>query len=1013
METTMAQVTTATLSGIVQDPSGAVLPGADVTLTNEGTGAVSKKVSNETGEFVFTFVPIGIYTLQIEMPGFKTFESQGMEIRAAQNIRRRFSLSLGEVSETVTVSGQATLVNTASPEQRESFSSLEVRELPLARRTVSELLEIGTGITEAGGRIRLNGLGMAGTKFTVDGTEASANPEAPGLSMYQSVGVIHGMSIEAIEEVQTIKGVIPAEYGHSLAGNVNLISRSGTNDWHGSLFYNYQGASFNARRPFLSRPDVKVTNPNMVWNQFGGSLGGPVVQDRAFFFFNYEGYRETNFNIEQGDVPTQEFRDMMLDALPFEETRIFLDALPLPNQPTEADALLGRWRGPRSRGAHDDQYIFKGDARIMEASNLAVTYTRGRPFRDDPRVSEVNRRSWQGRQDRVTASYVTGAARWTSETRFGFNFNDFSRVDGFWDFIDPDGEEVLGTRRVPTISFPGMQGLGSELNDLGKAPSYSAEQKFAYIRGRHSFKFGGIWARRGGGRLNIENPNFRFNDLDQLLSNTPNRITVTLGMNDNRTHSWDLGFFVHDDWRVNSKLVLNLGVRWDLFSKFVAEPTDPNAPAFLWNLDGLRDYDTWTFGPVRDPLDPIKSDFVNVGPRLGFAYNPDGQGKNVIRGGVSVMFTPIPWGSFNNAVGTSVTMPFRIRYSGQEAEELGLKWPIYNGDIISLLQGRTEVNVNDVFDPDMDAPYAYNTYFGIQRELGGDLMLETAYVGTRGVKFILEREFNQPDRLTGIRPNPELKEGTYFDNSEQTYYHSWQTSLRKRFSQGLLFNVHYTWGKALGYDGGDIAASFSGDSTGSIQDPLCVRCDKGRSTGDVDHYFAGNWIYDVPFFSNAGSLLENVLGGWQLGGIFRANSGSAFHIEQRGTWTNQRVDVDFDDAINESCCSFGNLQFLNPEAFTEVPVHEVSDEAIRPGNMGAHSLLRPGFWAVDLSLGKNFQIPWMTAEGANLQFRVDMMNATNHVNYSGFESNPDSSRFGRITSTGAARQIQFNARISF
>jgi hypothetical protein len=213
MSTAWAQATTATFYGIVTDSSGSALPSANVTLIHEGTGTVTTKVTDAGGEFVFTFLPVGFYTLKIELRGFKTFESGGLELRAAQNIRQTHTLEVGNVTETVKVTSEAPLVNTVAPEQTQSFSSLEVKELPLARRNFTNILRIGTGITTAGGGgVRLNGLGRSGTRVSVDGTEASGNPEAPGTSMYEGFNYIDLVSIEAIQEVQTNKGIIQAEY---------------------------------------------------------------------------------------------------------------------------------------------------------------------------------------------------------------------------------------------------------------------------------------------------------------------------------------------------------------------------------------------------------------------------------------------------------------------------------------------------------------------------------------------------------------------------------------------------------------------------------------------------------------------------------------------------------------------------------------------------------------------------------------------------------------------------------
>src|SRR4051794_25244035 len=223
-----AQLTTATFYGAVTDPSGAAIAGATVVMINEGTGAAATKNSDASGEFVFDFLQVGRYTLRIQAPSFKTFQSTGMELTAAQNVRQRYALEIGAVTESVTVQASTPLVNAVSSEQVETFTTRDVRELPLARRNYSSILQVGTGVTTTSGATRLNGIGRSGGLITVDGTDANANPEGRSSSMYGAFNFIDTISIEAIQEVQTIKGVIPAEYGQTAAGGVNLISKSGT-----------------------------------------------------------------------------------------------------------------------------------------------------------------------------------------------------------------------------------------------------------------------------------------------------------------------------------------------------------------------------------------------------------------------------------------------------------------------------------------------------------------------------------------------------------------------------------------------------------------------------------------------------------------------------------------------------------------------------------------------------------------------------------------------------------------
>jgi outer membrane receptor for ferrienterochelin and colicin len=283
------------------------------------------------------------------LPGFKTYESRGIPLGAAQNVRRTYTLEVGAVTDSVTITGEAPLVNTLSTEQRMSLETVEVKNLPMINRNITNILDINSGLTRgeanftgmAGTRFRLNGLGGSAMNVTANGTDANGNAGSMVISGYGQYNKIEVMSAEAVAEVQIVKGVIPAEYGSAMAGTMSVISKSGTNEWHGSIFHRYEGSVLSARQPFLAH------EANSVWNQFGGSLGGPILRDKLFFFVAYEGYRQrTTIALPNAaSVPTQRFRDIMMTSLRFPETKLFLDHLPLPNQPHATDALLGLWVG--------------------------------------------------------------------------------------------------------------------------------------------------------------------------------------------------------------------------------------------------------------------------------------------------------------------------------------------------------------------------------------------------------------------------------------------------------------------------------------------------------------------------------------------------------------------------------------------------------------------------------------------------------------------------------------------
>jgi outer membrane receptor protein involved in Fe transport len=998
---TDAQLTTATFYGPVVDPSGAASPGATVVLTNEGTGAAGTKNTDSSGEFVFDFLQVGRYTLRIQAPSFKTLQSTGLELTAAQSIRQRYTLEIGAVSEAVTVQGSAPLVNAVSSEQVETFTTRDVRELPLARRNYSSILQVGTGVTTTSGATRLNGIGRSGGLITVDGTDANANPEGRSSSMYGAFNFIDTISIEAIQEVQTIKGVIPAEYGQTAAGGVNLISKSGTNNWHGSLFENFQAEELAARNQFLS------TKPPLTFNQYGGSIGGPIRRNKIFIFGTYEGYQQSAFQQVTGNVPTQQLRNQMLAAVP--SYSLVLDVMPLPNQPFGPGADVGVYLGARSSRARENHAVVKGDIRINDTSSLALTYTRGRPYQLTPRIflNGANDREFFGWQERGTANYTTGGARWSSETRFGYNLNDMKRVDFFINNIYPGAtEKAFGGERIPLLnSSLGFTSPDSEFWTLD-GPTWSLEEKYALNIGSHSFKFGGKYMHEGGGRTNVQNVNVFYGSKADLLANSPSTVTPTFGRSPNDSSSFQAGFFFQDDWRVNPRLVVNLGIRYDFFSSVVPRPKT-SAPAAFYNPDGLLD-SQFHFGPFRDPNDPYNSDgWVNLGPRVGFSYNPDGNSKTVIRGGFSMLYSPLMPSVARVAVG-SPTVPFRITFSRQDVLANGLKWPVFNDAARAIVEASSQVNVFEAMNPNVQAPYTMNYTLGVQHELASSLMIESAFVGNRGVKFPMYRIFNPPNRLTGIRPNPALSSGYYVDNSQSSVYSSWQTSIRKRYSRNLSGSFHYTWAKALSTAGGDVGAYYEGDAAIRIQDFFNPRADRGPSTGDITHYVAADWFYELPRLTGLRSgVLRQMVGGWQVSGIVRANTGEPLLITQSSAIEGSRPDYVGGSAITSNYTE--SLQYLNKAAFRTVPLSSLSGATIRPGNLGNGAVRGPGLWNVDFSLGKNFSL----SERIRIAVRGDMFNALNHTNMNAFSTDINNGQFGKFTSTRGARVIQLNARLSW
>lgn len=985
-----AQVTTATLYGIVTDPTGAVISGAEATLTNEATQGTLRQTADASGEFAFNFVPVGSYTLRVQANGFKVSINKGIPLSAAENLRRTFALEVGTVSESVEVTSQAALLNTVSAEQRESIGTRQVQELPLSRRNVAGLVTLSSGVTRSGGDVYLNGAGRGGTSVSVDGTDATGNPERPSLAMFGDFNYINGISIEAVGEVQIIKGVIPAEYTRSMGGNLNIISRSGTNQFHGSLFENFRAENLNARLQFLAN------KPGVTFNQFGGSLGGPIRKDRLFGFFVYEGYRERAFAAVSGNVPTERLRNDMLRAVP--AYKPFLDTLPLPNQPHNTAGQTGQFIGAGSLKNADNHMVIKPDWRISDSMSASVTVTRFRPTRVQPRVQAINSREFTGVTDRVSGIFTYFKSRWTSESRYGYNKNVVDRLDAIFNVKDSaKAEGKPGGRRLPCINAVGFGGCG-EILTLG-APNHSFDQKVAVISGRHSFKFGGVFFRRSIGRSNIENPDIRFQNEADLLANIPNLVQMTFGTDLYTAKSKEWGLFVQDDFRVSRRLVVNFGIRNDSFGNYVARGAD-GGPPHAYNR-GFIDFGAFQHTPIRPIDNPYDSDNINIAPRLGFSFNPDGRTKNVIRGGVSTMFTNLAGETVTQTVQNSSTDPFRSQFSRAEAIQFNLKYPQYNEDVLKLVSGGASGGSPRVLDPKLRAAYAFNLYLGYQREISTSLALETAYAGNRGVKWHTARNANEVNPLTGIRPNPRFARMDYWDNADSTWYHSWQTSLRYRMSSKLTANFHHTWSKALAYGAGDVG--WTSTNTPNFYD---LRSNRGLADGSLLHVVNVNAVYELPRLAGMTPAVRHALGGWQVSTIFAAQTGSPISFSHPTGIGGTRPDYLGGEPILNNYRD--TLIYLNRAAFAAVPENNLGN-AIRLGNVGRNPMRGPGRWNADVSFGKNFTVK----ERYRFQIRTDLFNALNRTNYGNPDTNIESANFGRINSTAGAREIQLNARFVF
>ena len=407
---------------------------------------------------------------------------------------------------------------------------------------------------------------------------------------------------------------------------------------------------------------------------------------------------------------------------------------------------------------------------------------------------------------------------------------------------------------------------------------------------------------------------------------------------------------------------------------------------------------------------------INLGPRAGFAYNPDGGGNTVISGGWGMMFQPLDTQNFETSIGMISGIPASTNFSAVEAANLNLHYPIYNEDMLIRYQSIYTPSplspVGLLIDPNIQSPYAQVFTGGIQHVFGKATVVDAAYVGTRGYNFRMARTYNEPDRLTGIRPNTSLSQATYVDDSQRTTYNSLQTSMRQRFSSKLQVNLNYTLSSTRANYDGDNTLSSVNDASSTVQDFFDLESNWGPAIGDVRHSFIGSVIYETPGAKWSSPVARRLLGGWQIAGIFRARTGEPHDrhpvLDASGQPSGRHRRR---ECHQQECCDINNndMQYLNLAAFRAVPLNAVSRQTVRAGNVGVGQFRLPGLKNLDVSFSKAFAIGGQR----RIEVRADMLNALNWINYAAVQTDIAASDFGQGHRHGPARVVQLQARFSF
>ncbi|MDX6694850.1 MAG: hypothetical protein QOF02_2453 [Blastocatellia bacterium] len=1033
--TTLAQ-STASLHGSVTDPSGAVVPNVKVVVRNQATGVERTAMTDESGNYQVAALEPGAYRLEVEAQGFQTQVVNDLKVEVARTLAQNFKLTIGNVSQQVTVTSETPVVETATTSVGTVINQRTVQEIPLNGRHFVDLglLIPGSVTPPQNGFLSAPLRGQGSFAFNTAGNrEDTVNFQINGVNLNDMVQnqITFQPSVNTVQEFKVDNSTFSAEYGRNSGAIVNIATRSGTNQFHGELFEFFRNDALDARNffNFTSR-----NPPPFKRNQFGGNLGGPVHlpsiyngKDRTFFFFSYEGLRQRQGLDLNSGVLTDAQRAAVTDPI----SQHLLTLIPRAN--LIAASGQGRFVGSATAPVNIDQWTIDISHNINDNDRLHGYYAFQRDFRGEPNLQGNSIPGFgdtrQSRRQIMTLNETHSfGPSLVNEARFGFNrihiaFTPNTPLNPVDFGINVGINQPIGLPQI-TIGGLGLNFGGPSNFPQGRSDTtYVLSDTLSYLRSKHSFKFGGELRRFYNNNFNLDTGAFTFFNLANFQTGlstgaTANSFNITLGDRASSIAQGALGLFVQDNYRVRSNLTFELGLRYD------------------WNMSPTERFDRFVnFDPATSSLVQVNNGIApiyhtnaqNIQPRVGFAWDPFGDGKTSVRAAYAILVDQ-PVTNVVTPVTGNPPLATPLNFNGV----IGLG----NAGTVATAAGLAPQSV----DRNFDNAYVQSWNLNIQREVVGGVGITLGYFGSKGTHLRIARNINQFITLGGTaRPFPTLKAApnpslvgrtlgniTQIESSGNSSYNALWATANKRLTRGLQFNASYTWSKSIDYN--------SLNSQGLVvQDSYNLRNSRGLSDYDARHRFVVNGIYDLPFKGNR--LAE----GWQLGAIFQAQTGNPINIITNiATITGVatvRPDLIRPVTITGNPVQwFSNAQVCDPRITAATDPRNCANGAafalpFSPagvphfGNLGRNVFIGPGFNNLDFSIIKNTKL----TETSRLQFRAEFFDILNHANFGQpnrtavtVAPGAAASAFGNITNTrfptgdsGSSRQIQFAVKLLF
>ena len=1035
----LAQSTTGEIAGTVTDPTGAAVPGVRITFTNENTGEAKVVESGATGDYLATQLQVGSYQASVQSDGFRTVERPGIALSALQSLRVDFVLELGQVTETVTITSQAPQVDTRSTQIGMTVDDRRIKDLPLNGRNPLDLVRLVPGVQRVSTTIRpsfgqqnmnINGGRHFSVNYLLDGGSMSYFHRGQGLILPPP---------DAVQEFRVSTTGVTAEHGRGFSV-ISAVTRSGTNEFHGSVWHFLRNDALDARN-FFSR-----TVPKLRFNQFGGTLGGPIARDKSFFQFTYQGQRIREDRLRTAFPATADERvgnfsgaDPIKDAdsgdpfpgniIPPNQldpvAKFMLDGwVPLPDRPN------GSFVTQVSQPSDDNQYLTRVDHNLTDRHkiNFRLFYDHNQgadPLRNADFINygpnpRFNRMQTYTLEDNylITPTFVNTIR--LTYTRFNYQesipFEDDLADFGATDFNHAGG--VVKSRPLVQITNRFRLGPGRHRQRLSQ--NYALSWNMSWVKGNHNFKWG----------LDTQRNQFLYRDnratgsewqftgnrtglpMADFVSGRARRVRQASPIEFDHRYIQS-GIFFQDSFKIQRNVTMTVGVRNEFYPRWEEQQNQQTAlvpgatSSFIPDApDGL----IW----LSDSQFPYQDNLVNIAPRFGIAWDVFGNGRTSVRTGFGVSYDPL---TAEMAGGVQALQPFGASVDLNDPFALAAPFRGRLNPFPFIFDPSDPnfvfpVTIPKGFAVGLRNPYMQTYNLTLQQQVTDNLMVEIAYVGNVGRNLTYNREQNMAIFGEGATTRNTDARRIYqgygsigqLNSGANSSYNSLQLQIQRRFSRGLTFQTAYTYGRAI--DEVLTSAAFATVTQNGLQDPSNRSAERGRGDFDIQQRLVGSFLYEIP---SPQGFISHVIGGWELGSIITLQEGRPFHVDAGRDRSLTAVRHDRSQVVGDPALPSNRsrgekiLHWFDADAFALAPVGSF-------GNSGRNNLQGPGLFNLDVSLRKKFSIN----ERHSVDFRVDFFNLPNNPNFgTPRRGSATDRRLGQITGAGAGRIGQFSLKYIF